>query len=101
MRLSHRVLTLKRTRPFLKFQAHVSRIPNSKIQKKLQNMEPDKGVKISENLWSKCGKSLGSRQAPMDGSQVRKLMQDRNEFNRVIVSRYGNRSRQNNANSTT
>ena len=76
-------------RQFLKFQAHVSRMPNSKIQKKLQFITPE--VKIAENLWSKCGKYLGSRLAPIEGSQVRKLMQNRNEFNRVLDSRYGNR----------
>ena len=92
-------VTLYIEKQFLKFQAHVSRMPNSKIQKKLQFIRPE--VKISENLWSKCGKYLGSRQAPMDGSQVRRLMQNRPEFNRVIDSRYGNRLRQNNATATT
>ena len=93
-----RKVTIFIEKQFLKFQAHVSRMPNSKIQKKLQFIEPE--VKISENLWSKCGKYLGGRQTPMDGSQVRRLMQDRNKFNRVIDSRYGNRSTQNNATAT-
>ena len=74
---------------FLKFQAHVSRMPNSAIQKKVQFMKPE--VKQAEGLWSKCGKYLSSAAAPMDPSQVRTLMQDRTQFNRDIDSRYGKR----------
>ena len=76
-------------------QAHVSRMPNSKIQKKLQFIEPE--VKLAEGLWKKCGKYIGGHQTPVDESQVRSLMQNRPEFYRVIDSRYGNRLRQNNA----
>ena len=76
---------------FLKFQAHVSRKPDSSIQKKLQHILPDKGVKIAESLWSKCGKYLGGTETPMDPIQVRRLMKDRNQFYRDIDSRFGNR----------
>ena len=85
---------------FLKFQAHVSRKPNSDIQKKLQNMHPDKGVKIAEGLWSKCGKYVGGTETPIDGSQVRRMMLDRKQFNRDLDSRFGNRSKRINANVT-
>ena len=88
------------TKQFLKFQAHVSRKPNTSIQKRLQNMLPDKGVKIAEGLWSKCGKYLGGKETPIDGSQVRRMMLDRKQFNRDPDSRFDNRSRRINANVT-
>ena len=42
---------------FLKFQAHVARLQNNKLQKQLQFMIPE--VKNTQNLWNKCGKLLG------------------------------------------
>ena len=54
---------------FLKFQAHVTRLQNNKLQKQLQFMIPD--VKNTQNLWNKCGKLLGG----YDGIQARRLMQ--------------------------
>ena len=63
-------------------------------------MHLNKGVKIAEGLWSKCGKYLGCTETPIDGSQVRGIMLDRKQFNRDLDSRFGNRSRRINANVT-
>ena len=42
-------------------------------------MHSDKGVKIAEGLWSKCGKYLGCNETPIDRSQVRRIMLDRKQ----------------------
>ena len=70
---------------FLKYQAHITRLPNKSIQKKLQFAKFER--KISENIWSKCGKLLGG----MPENQVRTTMQDRRKFTSVIDSRFGTR----------
>ena len=70
---------------FLKYQAHISRLPNRNVQKKLQFAKFER--KISENIWSKCGKLMGG----MPDNQVRRTMQNRREFNSVIDSRFGTR----------
>ena len=73
------------TKQFLKFTAHVSRMPNSNVQKRLQFIvAKNQG---QENIWSRCGKYLGG----IDEIQVRKLMQDRGKFRREIEARFGTR----------
>ena len=70
---------------FLKFQAHVTRPQNNKLQKQLQFMIPE--VKYTQNLWNKHGKLLGG----YDGIQARRLMQSRAKFRQAVDSRYGTR----------
>jgi len=59
---------------FLKFQAHITRLPNNSIQKKLQFATFER--KISKNLWS---------------NQVRWTMQNKSKFYSDIDSRFGTR----------
>ena len=66
---------------FLKFQGHVTRLQNNKLQKQLQFMIPE--VKNTQNLWNKCAKLLGG----YDGIQTRRLMQSRAKFKQAIDSR--------------
>lgn len=67
---------------FLKFQAHISRMPNSSLPKQLQSR---KSSDHSRNLWKKCGELLGG----YPEEQTRRLMQNRKEFNSALVSRFG------------
>ena len=66
---------------FLKFQAHVTRLQNNKLQKQLQFMIPE--VKYMQNLWNKCGKLLGG----YDGIQTRRLIcsQEQNSDKLLIL----------------
>ena len=70
---------------FLKFQAHVSRLPNHKIQKKLQFVNFES--KISENVWSRCKKLMGG----MPEEQIRRNMQNKTKFLSDIDLRFGTR----------
>ena len=72
---------------FLKFQAHVSRLPNNHLQKKVQFIVPE--VRISENIWSKCGKLMGGSKTKIDEIQVRKTFADKQKFHRDIDSLFG------------
>ena len=70
---------------FLKFQAHITRLPNHKIQKKLQFVKFES--KISENVWSRCKKLMGG----MPEEQIRRNMQNKTKFLSDIDLRFGTR----------
>ena len=68
---------------FMKYQSHICRLPNSNLQKKLQNIIPE--VKIYENIWSKCKKLLGGTSE----EQARRTMFDKSKIYSELDKRFG------------
>ena len=67
---------------FLKYTAHVSRMPNNKWQKLVLFMDSETRTR---STWKICGDLLGG----MDESQTRRTMQNRKDFFSAISSRFG------------
>ena len=72
---------------FLKFQAHLTRLPNKNLQKQLQFIVRDPNPSNSENIWSRCSKLMGG----MDETTMRKKMADRKTWYRALDLRFGQR----------
>ena len=69
---------------FLKYQAHIARMPNNKLQKQIQSRV---STDHSRCIWTKSGNLLGC----ISAEQTRRLMLNKSEFYSVLDSRYGNR----------
>ena len=69
----------------LKYIAHVTRMPNSALQKQMIYCEaprPQRGGLM--NFWTKMKKATG-----IETEQLQKTMYDRNDFNKWMRDRYG------------
>ena len=64
---------------FLKYQGHLTRLPNSKLQKKLQS------AGNSDKTWRKISNLLGG----VSESQARKILHNKLELNKAIHQQFG------------
>ena len=64
---------------FLKYQGHISRLPNSKLQKQLQF------AGNTDNFWNRCGNLLGG----MSGEQARRTLHDKKLLTQTLHLQFG------------
>ena len=74
-------------RQSLQYTGHVSRMNNNSWQKIVLFAENENGTRGRKSTWARCGELLGG----ISDGQVRRVMQDKGEFNRIIDERFGPR----------
>ena len=64
---------------YLGYQGHLTRLPNDKLQKQLQN------IGNSNKTWKYCAKLLGG----ISEEQARRILHNKTELKRAIHLQYG------------